>query len=132
MWLPDTNVWIALLNASPTPVTERFRALNPAQIFLCDVVKMELYYGAFRSKRQERNLSVLERLFATFHSFPFDGAAARVCGEVRAMLAGTGTPIGPYDAQIAAIARVNQVTLVTHNVKEFERVPNLIVEDWEP
>ena len=48
------------------------------------------------------------------------------------MLAGTGTPIGPYDAQIAAIARVNQVTLVTHNVKEFERVPNLIVEDWEP
>ena len=130
MWLPDTNVWIALLNASPTPVTERFRARNPAQIFLCDVVKMELYYDAFRSVRIERNSSVLDRLFATFHSLPFDGAAARACGEVRATLAGTGMPIGPYDSQIAAIALVNRVTLVTHNVREFGRVPNLTVEDW--
>ena len=46
MWLPDTNVWIALLNPPPTPVKARFQALDPAQIFLCDVVKMELYFGA--------------------------------------------------------------------------------------
>ena len=131
MWLPDTNVWIALLNASPTPVTERFRAHNPAEIFLCDIVKMELYFGAFRSARQERNLALLERVCSTFRSLPFDSAAARACGEIRATLATAGTPIGPYDAQIAAIALVHHITLVTHNVREFGRIPNLKIEDWE-
>ena len=84
MWLPDTNVWIALLNPPPTLVKARFQALDPAQIFLCDVVKMELYYGAYRSGRRAQNLLLLEGLFASLTSLPFDGAAARVCGELRA------------------------------------------------
>ena len=131
MWLPDTNVWIALLNAPPSLVKSRFQACDPTQIYLCDVVKMELYYGAFRSARREQNLALLDGLFATFTSLSFDGAAARTCGELRAMLADIGKPIGPYDVQIAAIALVNELTLVTHNVSEFQRVTNLAVEDWE-
>ena len=131
MWLPDTNAWIALINARIPNVRARFEAQSPSSIFLCDVVKFELYYGAFRSARRESNLAVLEHLFATFASMPFDGAAARTCGEVRATLAAAGNPIGPYDLQIAATALVHGLTVVTHNTAEFRRVAALKIEDWE-
>ena len=131
MWLPDTNAWIALINARPSPVKPRFESHTPAGIFLCDVVKAELYYGAFRSARRDENLALLERLFPTFVSFPFDSAAARACGQIRATLSAAGTPIGPYDLQIAAIALVHGLTVVTHNTAEFDRVPELKTEDWE-
>ena len=131
MWLPDTNAWIALIKARPANVRARFEAQAPSSIFLCDVVKFELYYGAFRSARRESNLAVLEQLFTAFVSLPFDGSVARTCGTVRATLAAAGSPIGPYDLQIAATALVHGLTVVTHNTTEFRRVAELIVEDWE-
>jgi tRNA(fMet)-specific endonuclease VapC len=131
MWLPDTNVWIALINPRLSPVKQQFEARTPDSIFLCDVVQAELYYGAFRSARRDENLALLTRLFSTFVSLPFDSAAARACGEIRAALAAAGTPIGPYDLQIAATAVTRGLSLVTHNCAEFSRVPGLKVEDWE-
>ena len=95
------------------------------------MVLAELYYGAFRSTRRAENLALLDRLFPTFISLPFDSAAARACGELRAALAAAGTPIGPYDLQIAAIALVHNLTVVTHNSAEFARVPGLAWADWE-
>jgi tRNA(fMet)-specific endonuclease VapC len=131
MWLPDTNVWIALLNARPSIVKSRFESRSPAEILLCDVVKSELYFGAFRSARKVQNLALLDELFNSFESLPFDGMAARQCGELRADLANQGKPNGPYDLQIASIAVVNNCTLVTHNLAEFQRIPALTIEDWE-
>ena len=131
MWLPDTDAWIGLINSRPSPVKERFQSHPPASLFLCDVVKAELYYGAFRSARRDDNLALLERVFQTFPSLAFDGAAARIFGEIRAALAAVGTPIGPYDLQIAAIALVHGFTVVTHNTGEFNRVQGLRTEDWE-
>jgi tRNA(fMet)-specific endonuclease VapC len=131
MWLPDTNAWIALINPRASPLKGQFESRTPASIFLCDVVQAELYYGAFRSARRADNLTLLERLFSTFVSLPFDGTAARACGEIRAALAAAGTPIGPYDLQIAAIALVHGLAVVTHNTAEFTRVPGLKTEDWE-
>lgn len=66
-----------------------------------------------------------------FKSLPFDDNAALRFGEIRAELASKGTPIGPYDLQIAAIALANNLTLVTHNTKEFNRISNLKIEGWE-
>ena len=57
MWLPDTNAWIGLINARPSPVKAHFQSHSPGDIFLCDVVKAELYYGAFRSARRDDNLA---------------------------------------------------------------------------
>ncbi len=131
MWLPDTNAWIGLINARPSPVKARFQSRTPDSIFLCDVVKAELYYGAFRSARRDDNLALLDSLFPTFPSLSFDGAAARMFGQIRAALASAGTPIGPYDLQIAAIALVHGLTVVTHNTAEFGRVPQLKTDDWE-
>ena len=88
------------------------------------------WWGAFRSQRREANLSLLRTLFAAFPSFPFDDAAAEEYGRLRAALAARGTPIGPNDMLIAAIALAHDLTLVTHNTREFGRVEGLRLEDW--
>ncbi len=131
LYLPDTNVWINHLNPAPSVVKTKLSSHSPAQIVLCDVVKAELYYGAYKSARREANLAVLAALFASFSSLPFDGEAAHISGEIRADLARKGTPIGPYDLQIAAIALANGCILVTHNIGEFSRIADLKLEDWE-
>ena len=71
------------------------------------------------------------KVLPTFPSLAFDGAAARMFGEIRAALAAVDTPIGPYDLQIAAIALVQGLTVVTHNTGEFNRVQRLRTEGWE-
>lgn len=131
LYLPDTNVWIHHLNPASSIVKAKLASYPPSQIALCDVVKSELYYGAYKSSRRDANLALLETLFSEFSSFTFDGEAARMFGQIRADLARKGTPIGPYDSQIAAIALANDCTLVTHNIGEFSRVDSLKLEDWE-
>ncbi|WP_348918732.1 type II toxin-antitoxin system VapC family toxin [Adonisia turfae] len=131
LYLLDTNTCIAYLNRSSQLVYENLFAQSPDDVCICDVVKFELYYGAYRSKRKTKNLANLRILFTEFASLPFDGKAAAICGAVRADLQDKGTPIGAYDLQIAAIALANELTLVTHNTREFVRVPNLKLVDWQ-
>lgn len=90
-----------------------------------------MYYGAYKSSRQQENLALLKNLSACFSSLAFDGMSAQVFGQIRADLQSKGTPIGPYDLQIAAIALANDLTLVTHNTREFSRIEGLRLEDWE-
>ncbi|RCJ38648.1 twitching motility protein PilT [Nostoc minutum NIES-26] len=130
-YLLDTNVCIRLLNNSSQTVTTRLAQQQPKDIYLCTVVQMELYYGAYRSTQTERNLALLERFFSQFAVLLLDPAAAKVAGRIRSELAASGTPIGPSDLLIAAIALVNNLTLVTHNTREFGRVSRLLIEDWE-
>lgn len=130
-YLLDTNTCIGYLNQSNVSIYNRLNFLSPGEIFLCDIVKFELYYGAYRSSRQQENLETLRVFFSEFVSLPFDGQAAAICGYIRSQLAAQGTPIGAYDLQIAAIALANNLTLVTHNVGEFSRVEKLNIEDWE-
>ncbi len=131
MWIPDTNVWIRYLNPQSSPVKSCFLRYSVDKIFLCDVVKAELYFGAYKSTRRDENLALLDELSKGFLSLPFDGNAAHQFGRIRAELARAGTPIGPYDLQIAAIALSRGLTLVTHNTREFSRVAGLYLEDWE-
>ena len=104
---------------------------GPADIALCSVVKAELLFGALRSEQKESNLQLLQKLFAPLHSFEFDDKATAHYAEIRADLAAQGNLIGANDLMIAAIARANQATLITHNMGEFERVQGLLIEDWE-
>jgi tRNA(fMet)-specific endonuclease VapC len=131
VYLPDTNVWIRHLHYRPSIVKERLAACDPDDVLLCDVVKAELYFGAFKSARPDQNLAVLQSLFATFKSLPFDGEAARVYGKLRSDLAQQGIPIGPLDLQIASIALLNGLTVITNNTREFSRIVGLNVEDWD-
>ena len=92
-------------------------------------VAHELFYGAFKSRREGRNLDRLDAM--RFPVIDFDRDDARQAGLVRAELAARGTPIGPYDVLIAGQALARNLTLVTRNTREFSRVPELRVEDWE-
>jgi len=127
----DTNTCVEYLNGRSSRVIEAFRRRRPADIAVCSVVKAELYYGALRSKNPQDTLAKLEAFLAPFRSLPFDDQCAAACGRIRARLAQLGSPIGPNDLLIAAIAVVHGATLVTHNVREFSRVEGLEYEDWE-
>ncbi|UKP01444.1 type II toxin-antitoxin system VapC family toxin [Nostoc sp. UHCC 0870] len=130
-YLLDTNACIRYLNSSNNPVFYRLNSLPPDEVFLCDIVKFELYYGAYKSSNRDKNLATLKIFFDEFVSLPFDGQAADICGYIRSELNKKGTPIGVYDLQIASIALANSLVLVTHNVGEFSRIEGLQYEDWE-
>lgn len=131
-YLLDTNACIVHLRSSPSSALTRHLAdLEPDSVVLCSVVKAELAYGALLSRNTDLNRRQLEQFFAGFISVPFDDRAAEVYGQIRSQLTRAGTPIGPNDLMIAAIALANDLTLVTHNISEFKRISGLKVEDWE-
>jgi tRNA(fMet)-specific endonuclease VapC len=131
MYLLDSNTCIQYLNGNSHDVERRLMQSKPSTIKLCSIVKAELWYGARRSNNPDKALARIERFFAPYESIPFDDDAAVEYGRIRGHLAASGTPIGPNDLLIAAIALSRQVTVVTHNTREFARVPGLAVEDWE-
>lgn len=128
--LLDTNTCIKYLKGNPG-VIRRLSSLPPSDIAVSSVVKAELMYGAMRSNNSTRTLRVQQAFLVQFQSLPFDDQAGLIHGRIRAQLTAAGTPIGPYDLQIAAIALANNLTLVTHNTREFRRVEGLQIEDWE-
>ena len=130
-YLLDTNAVIALMKGDPQ-VVSHIKALDPAQLTLCAPVQAELWFGVARSdpQRRDHNRERLLTLLDWLPSLPYAGDASRRFGELRAHLAAAGTPIGPYDLQIAAIALAHDLTVVTRNLREFERVPALRVENW--
>ena len=131
MYLLDTNACIRILNNSSASLVNRLKQHLPSEISLCSIVKAELLYGARRSERVAENLQLLGRFFSTFGSLPFDDLCAEHYGPIRADLAMSGTLIGPNDLLIAATARAQDLTVVTHNTREFSRVIGLKTEDWE-
>lgn len=127
-YLLDANAVIALLNDAKSLTAKRARRHEPHDVGISAIVAHELYYGAFKSVRTARNIALVDAL--QFGIVEFDSQDARHAGEVRALLAARGTPIGPYDVLIAGQARARELILVTHNTSEFGRVPRLRVEDW--
>jgi tRNA(fMet)-specific endonuclease VapC len=128
-YLLDSNAIIALLNRSSVSLAKQVRKHRPDAVATSAIVLQELFYGAFKSQLVERNLAALEEL--RFAVMPFEQSDAREAGEIRAFLRKRGTTIGPYDVLIAGHARARGLILITHNAKEFVRVPDLRVEDWQ-
>src|SRR5690349_14191369 len=131
IYLLNINACVHHLNGRAPRLRNRLRSIRPNDVALCSVVKGELFAGAGRSVDPTRTLARLNTFMAPFVSLPFDDAAAEIYGRIRAQLEAAGTPIGPYDLQIAAIALVHELTLVTHNTREFSRVVGLRIEDWQ-
>jgi tRNA(fMet)-specific endonuclease VapC len=132
MYLLDTNVCIRLLNRSgSSQFIQKFVVRSPTDFKLCSVVKLELYYGAYKSSKRSQNLEKLDQFFQQFESLTLDDTSAQLAGRIRANLDGLGTPIGPNDLLIGAIALTHNLTLITHNIREFSRIDSLQLEDWE-
>lgn len=130
-YLLDTNAWVNYLRGKSPSIAAHLAVRPREEILFCAVVLGELLHGARRSAKPEQNLKAVQALAAPFVCLPFDAAAAARFAEIRQSLDLAGTPIGPYDLLIAAIALEQGCTVVTHNVTEFRRVPGLLVEDWE-
>ena len=130
-YLLDSNVCVIYLNGRSPLLRQRLNSTPVKDILVCAIVKGELFYGSRRSNNPVKSIQIQQTFLAQFASLPFDDAAAIVYAEIRADLAQAGTPIGPNDLQIAAIALANDLTLVTHNTREFGRVRGLKLEDWE-
>ena len=132
-YLLDTNAVIALLKDEPAIFRKRLRRAvsRGAAIAVSSIVLYELWYGVARSARRRENAERL-RVFLSggIEVSAFDEEDAKTAGELRATLEGAGTPIGPYDLLIAAQALRTGATLVTANVAEFTRVPDLQWQDW--
>jgi tRNA(fMet)-specific endonuclease VapC len=128
-FLPDTNVWISLLKNPGGKLEARVQSQPVSEIFLCSVVKAELWHGAEKYGHRERRRRALDLLFAPFASLPFDDAAARHYAEIRHHLEIQGRVLGPNDLKIAAVARTHGLTLVSAD-QEFSRVPGLSLADW--
>ncbi len=130
-YLLDTNVCVRFLNGESELLRQQFLRTDRQDIAVCSVVKAELFYGAMRSNDPTSAWARQRRFLEEFVSLPLDDFAALIAGRVHAQLANAGTPIGIHDLLIAAIALANNLILVTHNTREFERVEDLEIEDWE-
>ncbi|BAW96683.1 PilT protein domain protein [[Synechococcus] sp. NIES-970] len=130
-YLLDTNVCIVYLKGNNKLLRIKLESHEPSELIVCSVVRFELFYGAIKSQKKVENIKQQQLFLKNFSSLFFDDQAAQYCGEIRAHLEKQGLPIGAYDQQIAAITLAHDLTLITHNVREFSRIPNLKIEDWE-
>lgn len=128
-YLLDTNTCIYIINRQPPAVFERFKQLQAGQIAISSITGAELHFGVAKS-RSERNLRALEKFLAPLEVLSFDESAMLEYGRLRSHLEGAGTPIGALDTLIAAHALALDCVLVTNNLREFERVPKLRLENW--
>jgi len=130
MWMLDTNICIYVIKRKPERVFERLRKLDPSDVCVSSITLAELEYGVTRSSRPAQNAEALTALLAPLGVAPFDERAAAAYGGVRARLERAGTLIGSLDMLIAAHALSLGRVLVTHNLREFERVDGLHAESW--
>lgn len=127
-YLLDTNAVVDALRDSSSTVARRSRRQAPGSVGLPCLVHHELHYGALKSSRSEAELRRIQSLaFPVLELLPEDAEAA---AEIRLRLVRSGQNIGAYDLLIAAQAQIRKLTLVTRNLREFTRVPELKIEDW--
>jgi tRNA(fMet)-specific endonuclease VapC len=127
-YLLDTSAVVELLRDTSSKLARRARREDLTDLAISAIVAHELFYGAFKSQRSAQNLALIDAL--RFPVLEFDKEDARQAGQVRALLAAQGISIGPFDVLIAGQAVARRMILVTHNIREFARVPGLRFEDW--
>lgn len=128
-WMLDTDTCIAAIKRNPK-VLKKLRGKNPGQVGVSTVTTGELYFGADASAHPEQNHEALLDFLLPLEIAPYDDTCAACYGSVRASLRKKGRPIGALDTMIAAHAVALDVSLVTHNTREFSRVQGLALEDW--
>jgi len=127
MKLLDTDHWVALLRGR---LSLEGKVSPDESLAITAISVAELTHGASKSARVEENLARLDILLATLIILPFDEAAARHFGALKATLERSGNRLADLDLQIASIALANDLSLITHNTRHFARIPGLQLDDW--
>jgi tRNA(fMet)-specific endonuclease VapC len=128
-YLLDTNICIYVIKRRPESLLERFNR-NAAHLAISSITLAELMHGAEKSSYPERALAVVEDFCSRLEMLAYGVKAAQHYGQIRAALERRGTPIGVNDLHIAAHTRSEGLTLVSNNLREFERVDGLLCENW--
>lgn len=129
IYLLDTNICI-FASKKNHPIVELLKKKSSDDLRISSITLAEIHYGIQKSVRKIENELYWEEFFSHFQILDFNQAAAREYGLIRTHLERSGLMIGERDWQIASIAKANNLAIVTNNVKEFSRVPDLTVEDW--
>ena len=130
LYLLDTNICIYLIKKRPQGVLEEFGKHSPQDVGISAITLFELEYGVEKSQYQQRSQEALDRFLAPLNFVNIDCQAATEAAIIRAKLERKGMPIGPYDLLIAGLAKSRDMTLVTNNIKEFERIDDLLLANW--
>ncbi len=131
MYLLDTDICIFMIRGKHPHLVKKIELLPAENVFLSSISLAELAYGVSNSQDPERNRTALELFASAFEILSFDSQHARLYGEIRTYLKRRGTPIGPYDLQIAAQALAHDYAVITRNVSKFSRIPGLRWEGCE-
>ena len=127
----DANVVIdAIRSKTALIMREHFKKIDSSNIKISSIVVAELEYGAKHSNDYEKNKALYRQFIKDFEIIPFTHNEAVVYGDIRQKLAEKGQLIGANDMLIAATVLSYNATIITHNVDEFSRIPNLLIEDW--
>ena len=129
-YLLDTNICIYLIKKRPPEVLERFRQQLPQDVAISTITLFELQYGVEKSQYPQRSRDALAKFLLPLNLINLNRSSAIEAAIIRAQLEKKGMSIGPYDLLIAGLARSQDMTLVTNNIKEFERVVSLHLENW--
>jgi len=129
-YLLDTDICIYLIKKRPPTVLDRFRQHSPQDVAISIITLFELEYGVEKSQYPQRSKDALTKFLLPLSIINLDRSATIESAIIRAQLEKKGMPIGPYDLLIAGLARSRDMTLVTNNIKEFERVVGLQLENW--
>lgn len=128
-YLLDTNIVIYVIKNRPLSVLKTFNR-NQGRMAISSITLAELAHGVEKSSNPARNMSVVEDFVSRLEVLPYDERAAWHYGLIRTALERQGTPIGVNDNHIAGHARSLGLVVVTNNLREFERVPGISVENW--
>ena len=130
-YLLDTNICIYLIYEKPEKVLRKFEQYPVYEFGISSITHAELQYGVEKSKNKNTNQNALDEFLLPLTILPFHGERLVTCyGEIRALLESKGKTIGPLDTLIAAHALSLDLTIVSNNIKEFSRIPNLKCENW--
>jgi tRNA(fMet)-specific endonuclease VapC len=126
----DTSICIHLIKRKPMHVVDKLRAFDPGKVAVSSITVAELHHGVSKSNQPDGNREALAELLLPLEALPFDEKASYHYGDIRSTLEKMGNVIGSMDLLIAAHARSLSLTLITNNLREFERVPGLRADNW--
>lgn len=129
MFVLDTNTLIYFFKGIGN-VSKNLLSQSPRDIEIPTIVLFELEVGIVKSKSPRKRIKQLQDVMDTVNVLSFGPNEARAAASIRAQLEKNAMAIGPYDILISGTALAQQAILVTHNVKEFGRIPRLRIEDW--
>lgn len=128
-YLLDTDICIYWLKGK-TSVRDRLLEIGWAEVGICVITVSELYFGAYNSSRVEQNLATADKFIQNIAVVSLSNKSLKKFGKIKAKLRKAGTTVADFDLLIASVAITEKLILVTNNIRHYQRIPNIQLENW--